>query len=236
MIKYIDMVAITVRAKTLTIAFSILFLAACGSQAKVALSSKTKNAEVNLSLGQKSSLMEMESEIFNDFSSYDNCALENSPHLWTVQSLMDSLNSVLHELRGMESGVHPAVLLEYPPRDENNVAVYLCDDLRYTAYSLHMSVFISSRFLDDLLAESVRQEAESIFDSAAGFVLYHELGHAMLGHSSLKLQNTDEEQTFSNYFDFPQEIEADRFAYDALMRSGIGVSGIELALQTGSQP
>jgi len=99
-----------------------------------------------------------------------------------------------------------------------------------------MSVFISSRFLDDLLAESVRQGAESVFESAAGFVLYHELGHAMLGHSSFKLQNTDDERTFSNYFDFPQEIEADRFAYDALMRSGTGVGGIELALQTGSQP
>ena len=218
------------------LAFSILFLAACGSQANVALSPKTENAGADLTPGQKSSLLEMESEIFGDFSSYDNCAFENSPHLWTVQSLIDSLNAVLHEMRGMESGAHPAILLEYPPRDENSAAVYLCDDMRYSAYSLHMSVFISSRFLDELLAESVRLGAENLFESAAGFVVYHELGHAMLGHSSLKLQNTDDEQNFSNYFDFPQEIEADRFAYDALMRSGIGVGGIELALQTGSRP
>mgnify|MGYP000193373039 CR=1 FL=1 len=236
MIESKDMVATKNLAGTLILAFSMVFLAACGSQANVALSSKTENTKINLTLGQKSSLLEMESEIFNDLSSYDNCAFENSPHLWTIQSLIDSLNGVLHELHGIEPGVHSAELLEYPPRDENSVAVYLCDDLRYTAYSLHMSVFISSRFLDDLQAESARQGAGNAFESAAGFVLYHELGHAMLGHSSLKLQNTDDERTFSNYFDFPQEIEADRFAYDALMRSGIGVDGIELAMQTGSRP
>ena len=235
-IKSRDMVANTVRAKTLLLAFSIVFLSACGSQARVTLSSKTDNAEVNISLGQKSTLLEMESDIFDDFSSYDNCASGNSQHLWTVQSLLDSLNNVMYEMRGLESSVQSALLLEYPPRDENSVAVYLCDDLGYSAYTLHLSVFISSRFLDELLAESLAQEAESSFESAAGFVLYHELGHAMLGHSSLKLRNSDGEPVYAGNFDFPQEIEADQFAYEALMRSGIGIDGIELALQSGSQP
>lgn len=234
MVKYGDMLAIGIRAKTLTIAFSILFLSACGGQAQLTLSSRTDNAEVNLTLGQETSLLEMESKVFDDFSSYDNCASGNSPHLWTVQSLLDSLNAVMYELRGIESSVQSALLLEYPPRDENSVAVYLCDDMRYSAYTLNLSVFISSRFLDELLAEAGRQGDESLFEAAAGFVLYHELGHAMLGHSALKLQNSDEEPTFAGNFDFPQEIEADRFAYDALLRSGIGVDGIELALQTGS--
>ena len=199
------------------------------------LSTKTDNAEVNLSLGQKSTLLEMESDIFDDFSSYDNCASGSSQHLWTIQSLLDSLNNVMYEMRGMDFSVQSAMLLEYPPRDENSVAVYLCDDLRYSAYTLHLSVFISSRFLDELLAESSLQGTESAFESAAGFVLYHELGHAMLGHSSLKLQSSDGEPSFAGNFDFPQEIEADQFAYDALMRSGIGVDGIELAMQSGSQ-
>ncbi|MFQ5432098.1 MAG: hypothetical protein ACE5EN_06290, partial [Nitrospinota bacterium] len=111
MIIYKNMMATRNRAGMLMLAFSIVFLAACGSLERVTLSSKTEHAEVNLTIGQKTTLMDMESEIFNDFSSYDNCAFGNSPHVWTVQSLVDSLNTVLHELPGTESGAHPAMLL-----------------------------------------------------------------------------------------------------------------------------
>lgn len=212
----------------------MLFMAACGAQGQVTISSQTDNSRVNLTIGQKSSMVEMEADTFDEFISYDNCVYDNSAHLQTVQRLIDSLNRTLTELPGTDPAIDRAVLANYPPREEGIVAVYLCEELESPAYTLHLSVFVSSRYLDELLLASQILGMEESFESAAGFVLYHELGHALLGHSAFKLQSGDGgELLYANNFDFPQEIEADQFAYESLWRGGIGVDGVELALQTG---
>lgn len=227
-------------AGTLLITFSMLFMAACGGQAQVNITSKTDNAQLNLTLGHTSSLKEMESDIFDSFGSFDNCVYADSPHAWRVRSLLDSLNGVLYEMPGTDPYIQSVLPADYPPREEYTVAVYLCDDLQSTAYALHLSLFLSNRFLDELLLTARQSEREDDFLSAAGFILYHELGHALLGHSKIKIQSGDEYETtgesyYANNFDFPQEIEADEFAYNALLRTGVGVDGVDLAIQAGAQ-
>ena len=107
----------------------MLFMASCGSQGQITLSSQTDNSRVNLTIGQKSALVEMESATFDGFTSYDNCAYGNSAALPTVQSLIDSLNRTLTELPGTDPAIDSVLLVNYPPREEGSVAVYLCENL-----------------------------------------------------------------------------------------------------------
>jgi len=199
----------------------LALVSACGAPAQVTLDAKTGNSSVDITVSQKIELSEMELAVFDGFDSWDNCRSENSAHASTLLYLIDMFNANLHAIPEKDPEIDGAVLMNSPPREENMVAVYLCAGLDSNAFTIHRSVFLSSVFLDELLKMSYTPENAGAYESAVGFVLYHEMGHALLNHSAGKMGDDG--------FDLPQEIAADGFAYNLLQLTGVGADGAELA-------
>lgn len=236
----------------LFLTFPFIFLTACGSadvsvesesqtksQTKLQTKSQTRNSGVSMNLSQKISLEEMESEIFNTFGSYQNCAYQDSRFADDAQRLVGMFNNVLSEMELSDSSISGAELRSFPPREDDKLAVYLCGDLLSDAYTLYRSVFLSNPFIEELWEAAQEDDKENLFESALGFVLYHELGHTILNHSAIKLENSDnsefteDEKSSAKNFDLLQELEADQFAYNVILLVGLNVEGSNLARQAG---
>lgn len=216
--------------KTGLIASILLLTAACGGGTSVTLQSETDNSKIFIRLGEKRQLEKMESDLFGSFSSQENCLSYNSPFEGMANELILSLNGVLSELEKADDSLNGAVLLNGPPRETGTIAVYLCDGMKPKAYTLHRSVFISNEFLANLHLASIETQRVENFLPAAGFVLYHEIGHAALNHSAIKLRGeNDEGGSSENSFDLPQELEADQFAFDIMVKTGLNLEGRYLA-------
>lgn len=236
MIKYDNMSKVLRGLRSFLLAFPFIFLTACGS-ADVNVESQSKNPGVHINLSQKTSLEEMESEIFNTFGSYENCAYQNSRFAGDAQRLIDMFNNILHHMDLSDSSISGAELRSFPPREDDKLAVYLCGELQSNAYTLYRSVFLSNPFIEKLWDTAQESEREDLFESALGFVLYHELGHTLLNHSVIKLESadndyfTEHEKLSAKNFDLLQELEADQFAYDVVSLVGLNVEGSNLARQ-----
>ncbi len=225
--------------KFLLLTLPFMFFAACGS-ADVNVEAQSKNSGIRINLLQKSSLEGMESEIFDTFGSYENCAYQDSRFADDAQRLIDMFNNVLRDMEPSDPSISGAELRSFPPREDDKLAVYLCGDLLSDAYTLYRSVFLSNPFIEKLWNTAQESGREELFESALGFVLYHELGHTILNHSAIKLGSsdsskfTDDEKPDAKNFDLLQELEADQFAYDVVSLVGLNVEGSSLARQAGS--
>jgi len=222
----------------LLLTFPFIFLTACGS-ADVSVEAESQNTGIHINLSQKTSLEEMESEIFNTFGSYENCAYQDSRFADDAQRLIDMFNNVLHHMELSDSSISGAELRSFPPREDDRLAVYLCGELQSNAYTLYRSVFLSNPFIEELWDTAQESERENLFESALGFVMYHELGHTLLNHSVMKLKSadnddfTEHEKSSANSFDLLQELEADQFAYNVVSLVGLNAEGSNLARQAG---
>jgi len=238
MIKCNDMLKGGYVLRRFLLAFPLIFLAACGS-ADVDMESQSQNSGIRINLSQKTSLEEMESEIFNTFGSYENCAYQDSRFADEAQRLIGMFNNVLRDIEPSDPSISGAELRSFPPREDDKLAVYLCGDLLSNAYTLYRSVFLSNPFIEELWYTAQESEREDLFESALGFVMYHELGHTILNHSVIKLESEDnydfaeDEESSAKNFDLLQELEADQFAYDVISLVGLNVEGSNLARQAG---
>lgn len=225
--------------KFLFFAFPFIFLTACGS-ADVNVEAESQNSGIQINLSQKTSLEEMESEIFDTFGSYDNCAYQNSHFADDAQKLIEMFNNVLRNMEPADPSISGAELRSFPPREDDKLAVYICGNLLSDAYTLYRSVFLSNPFIEKLWNTAQESEKGELFESALGFVLYHELGHTILNHSVIKLESADNsdfnenEKSSAKNFDLLQELEADQFAYNMILLAGLNVEGSNLARQAGS--
>ncbi len=199
-----------------------LIVAACGQGVQISLDSRTGNTEVNVNYtdqkgGNGKALKAMESRVF-DTVPEENCAPENSSYAWQIGTLIGAMNT--------SSKYQAAVLMEGPPRVDGTIAVYLCDGLGSKAYTLHKSVFISNSFLGKMEDEAFGQNRGDLLMPAIGFVLFHEIGHAALGHSAEKMYDAGSGGGLHG-FDILQETEADQFAFELMADLGLGVLGYE---------
>ncbi len=109
------------------------------------------------------------------------------------------------------------------PDSPDGISVRVCADSRIAAYAYSRTVAIHEGLLT-ILKESTdgatdADKAESLFTSAVAFVLYHELGHIHLSHTSLDdsaLLNT------------APEFEADMFAAMVMRATGYSMEGVDL--------
>lgn len=188
------------------------------------LNSNNKNLNVQLSFAVKKSLEGMETAAWSDIPGAQSCGTAKSPFTPEVSGLIEKLNPFLAARAAVPSA---AALLNNPPRGEEQVGVYLCGGLAQPAYTIHRTVFFNAGFIEVLNAAASGWGGEPAFRSALAFILYHEIGHAALGHSAAALES-------GGGFGPPEEVAADQFAYDAMAAAGIGYSGVELAkYQTG---
>ena len=203
-------------------ALCALMLAACGGEMHGVLVSNNKNVNVQLSFAAKKSLENMETAAWNGIPGAQSCGTAKSAFAPDVNGLIEKLNPFLAARAATTGSPSAAALLNNPPRGEDQVGVYLCAGLSEPAYTIHRTVFFNAGFIDALNAAAPGWGGEPAFRSALAFVLYHEIGHAALGHSAAALEN-------GGGFGPPEEIAADQFAYDAMAAAGIGYSGVELA-------
>lgn len=215
--------------------FSALFMASCGGITEINVETESKNLGINFDLSRKNSLEEMESGVFDTFDSYENCLYENSRFADSVQGLIESFNGIIDDFESSGSSISGVELMNNPPREDDKLAVYLCGDLQSNAYAIYRSVFLSESFVEEVWKISRERDREDLFESALGFVLYHEIGHTILNHSEEKLINGDSayEGSYEINFDLPQELEADQFAYEAMSLTGLNAEGSSLAEQAG---
>ncbi len=199
-----------------------LLLSACGGSAHGAFTSNNKNWYIQVKFSAKNALADMENSAWNGIPGGENCGIAKSPFAPNVGGLVDQVNPYL-ALRGA-TAADPvtAALLNNPPHGDGQIGVYLCAGLAQAAYTVHRSVFLSADFINALDGAAPGWGGEPAFRSALAFVIYHEIGHAALGHSATALEN-------GGGFGPPEEIAADQFAYDAMSAAGIGYSGVELA-------
>ena len=202
--------------------FCAFLLSACGGSTHGTLSSSDKNWYIQVKWAPKKSLATMESSAWNGIPGSQNCGTAKSSFAPDVVGLMDKINPYLAARTATATVPLTAALLNNPPHGEEQIGVYLCTGLAQPAYTVHRSVFISTDFINALNTAAPGWGGEPAFRSALAFVIYHEIGHAALGHSAIAVEN-------GGGFGPPEEIDADQFAYDAMAAAGIGYAGVELA-------
>lgn len=203
-------------------AFCALLLSACGGATHGTITSTNKNGYIQINFASKKSLATMETAAWDGIPGGENCGIAKSSFAPEVKGLVDKINPYL-AARAVTITVPPtAVLLNNPPHGEEQVGVYLCGGLSQPAYTVHRSVFLSADFISALNGSALGWGGDPAFHSALAFVIYHEIGHAALGHSATAVEN-------GGGFGPPEEIAADQFAYDAMAAAGIGYSGVDLA-------
>ncbi|MDH5543780.1 MAG: hypothetical protein OEY64_12565 [Nitrospinota bacterium] len=213
-----------------------LFLVACGGEGP----NSTADASVPpdetrskpLTELSKASLSQMEMDVFNLNIPVEKCDIRNSPFASDMLSVITELNLHLGELENIEPLVREVLLLSVPPREEGTVGIYLCDDLEFSASTLFRSTFISNQFLERLRDGARTWGSDELFLPALSYVVFHEFAHAALNHSVVKLpgENDSGFPAVDRFeFDFPQEVEADRIAYNLMTATGQDLLGIVVA-------
>jgi hypothetical protein len=202
-------------------AIAVLSFVACGRVGQTVADRQT--TPIAITVAEKTTLANIESTASKNLDTSQNCVSSRSAYFQNISFLVDKVNPVIASL----SNVSPATsveLLDAPPRSENSVGVFLCDNLSAGAETLYRTVSISNKFIGDLKeAVSAAGGDGNTFDSALAFVLYHEIGHAVLNHSVVKLRGNAPD------FGLPQEFDADQFALDTMTAAGIGNTGIDIA-------
>jgi hypothetical protein len=133
------------------------------------------------------------------------------------------------ELVYNEPAIEHVILLSGPPRLESSVGIFLCDGLGFDASTLHRSIFISNEFLVELRSGAGEWGDEGLFGPAVAYIVFHEFAHAALNHSAVKLPKNNGSANGSSGFDYPQEVEADRFAYNLMVLTGQDLLGMVMA-------
>lgn len=199
-----------------------LLLSACGGSTHGTIINSNKNGYIQISFAAKKTLVTMEAAAWDGIPGVDNCGIAKSSFAPDVKGLVDQINPYL-AMRAVTTATPPsAALLNNPPHGNEQIGVYLCTGLAQPAYTVHRSVFLSVDFVNALNKAAPGWGGEPAFRSALAFLIYHEIGHAALGHSAAVIEN-------GGGFGPPEEMEADQFAYDAMAAAGIGYAGVELA-------
>jgi len=211
----------------LPIVFSALFLlSACGGT-RAELHAVSNNKNVVVTVDTQKSLSSMESEMFVSKIDSKNCSLSASQYKASLLEIINTINSNSEQFVDIRPPFNSVALLEAPPREEETVAIFACDGLDADVFTLNRSIFISNSFIDELQNESLYWNDQSLFIPALSYIIYHELGHALLNHSAIKLATTQQGQTYS--FDLPEEMEADSFAYDLMTLTEQNLMGMVMA-------
>lgn len=208
--------------RAIAVALAALLFSACGGAAHGTIVSTNKNGYIQVGFASKQSLATMETTAWNGIPGGQNCGIAKSAFAAEVKGLVEKINPYFAARAVAANAPLTASLLNNPPHGDEQIGVYLCAGLARPAYAVHRSVFVSADFIDALNAAASGWGGESAFRSALTFVIYHEIGHAALGHSATALEN-------GGGFGPPEEIEADQFAYDAMAAVGIGYAGVDLA-------
>ncbi len=210
------------RRRAVAAGLCALLFSACGGSTHGTITSGDKNWYIQVKFSAKNSLAEMENSAWNSIPGAQNCGVAKSPSAAEIAGIVEKINPYLAARGAAAADPVTAAVLNNPPHGDGQIAVYLCSGLPQAAYTVHRSVFLSTDFIDALAGAAPGWGGEPAFQSALAFVIYHEIGHAALGHSANALEN-------GGSFGPPEEIEADQFAYDAMSAAGIGYSGVELA-------
>jgi len=206
-----------------------VLLSACGGAANTRVSGLADTGALSLSMQAIQSLKNMETGSFSDITSHGGCDFTDSHNAASVSEILDELNLYLPEMGNFEPPVNSVLLRKNPPREDGTVVVYLCSGLDSNAFALFRSIYLSESFLDDLRKTAVEWGDESLYFSALAYVVYHEVGHAVLNHSAARLPGMDGTSGGSGGFALPQELEADAFAYDLIRITGRDPLGVIMA-------
>ncbi|MBI5179703.1 MAG: hypothetical protein HZA04_10655 [Nitrospinae bacterium] len=209
-------------ARTWALCAGAALFTACGGGTHGQVAVGDKNVSVNVSWAEKKSLEKLELQTHKNLPEEQQCVSSRSPFADDVAEIIRAVNPYMETRTDITPPVRAVELRDHPPRAEDRIAVYLCTGMKPRAYTLYRSIYLSGDFIGGLKNSSAAWGGESAYRSALAFVLFHEMGHAALNHSALKLRSADQ-------FDLPQEMEADQFAYDAMAASRISVTGIGLA-------
>jgi hypothetical protein len=198
-----------------------LAISACGNVGQV--SADSQSAAVAISSAEKSSLEGLEESSYQNSARWRDCVSSASPFYLDASGLVGKINPVIGKMAEIAPPAGEVSLLDAPPRGENSVGVFLCNGMSASANALYRTVSISNDFIGKL-KEAVRANGggNDEFVSGLAFVIYHEIGHAVLNHSALKLRGDAK-------FGLPQELEADQFALDMMAALGISTKGVETA-------
>jgi len=194
-----------------------------------AVTAETGYGSASLTQNEKASLSLLEGGVLESLYLDGKCDFGNSEFAESVESAIALINFKLDELKYNEPLIEQVVLLSGPPRLEGFVAIFLCDGLGFNASTLHRSSFISNGFLADLHAGAVEWGDEDLFNSAVSYIVFHEFAHAVLNHSAVKLPQNNDSASVTSGFDYPQEVEADRFAYNLMVMTGQDLLGMVMA-------
>lgn len=220
MTKFFDFAKKSPVARLCALALALTF-AACGNAGQV--SAESQNPVVAISAAEKSVLEGLEGSSYKNSTKWENCVSSKSSYYADVSGLVDKINPVISKMAEVAPPVNGVALLDAPPRGENSVGVFLCDGMTTSANALYRTVSISNDFISKL-KDAVRANGggNEEFISGLAFVLYHEIGHAALNHSALKLRADSK-------FGLPQELEADQFSLEMMTALGISTKGVETA-------
>jgi len=202
----------------IALAFAI---SACGNAGRFA--AENQNAAVAITSAEKRSLETLEGSSYKNSGKWQNCVSSKSEYFHEASLLVEKINPVISKMADVAPPVLDVSLLDSPPRGENSVGVFLCDGMTSNANALYRTISLSNEFIGKLRNASTANGGDDrTFVSALAFVLYHEIGHAALNHSALKLRDDAK-------FGLPQELEADQFALEMMASVGVDTTGVEIA-------
>lgn len=198
-----------------------LAVSACGDASR--FSAENQSAAVAITAAEKTALTSLEDLSYKNSNKWDNCVSSRSVFFNEASVAIEKINPLVSKMGDVAPPVVDIALLDAPPRGENSVGVFLCDGMSSNANALFRTVSISNEFLGKLKEASLANGGDGrTFPSALAFVIYHEVGHAVLNHSAVKLRP-------DSSFGLPQELEADQFALDMMFGAGIDTRGVEIA-------
>ena len=117
------------------------------------------------------------------------------------------------------------------PGQADGISVLVCTDGRVAAYAYPKTVAVHDQLLTALEDGATRfasansgENSDVLFRSALAFVIYHELGHAELGHPYIIAQESSSGAFSTSLL----ELKADAYAASALHAAGFSIEGAEI--------
>jgi hypothetical protein len=198
-----------------------LAISACGQSGMT--SAQNQNAAVTMSAAEKKSLGNLELVLYQNTSQWQDCVSSKSVFYPEAAQIIDKANPVVARMTDIAPPLLEVKLLDAPPRSDNAVGIFLCDRMTSNAYALYRTISLSNEFIAKLKEAALANGGDNAtFTSALAFVIYHELGHAALNHSALKIRDNAQ-------FGLAQELEADQFALDLMTSVGLDKKGVDVA-------